>query len=150
MALVLHPAAENPRSTLPEQVSQSAEIWIRGPIGVLRCSPQSGIPYSSAKWINTPGAFDSVNIIPLPLKASDYPALSIISAASIQQPSATAVRSPLQHQVLRVSQRKQKRREDWPVCASFYERGSKKNNVQRSRNGTIVWSPESRCRSPRR
>jgi hypothetical protein len=45
--LLLRPAAENPRSTLPEQVSESAEIRIRDPIGVPRCSPQSGRPYKS-------------------------------------------------------------------------------------------------------
>jgi hypothetical protein len=28
-------------------VSESAEIWIRDPIGVPRCSPQSGTPYTS-------------------------------------------------------------------------------------------------------
>jgi hypothetical protein len=44
--LLLRPATENPRSTLPEQVSESAEIWIRDPIGVPRCSPQSGTPYT--------------------------------------------------------------------------------------------------------
>jgi hypothetical protein len=43
--LLLRPAAENPRSTLPEQVSESAEIWIRDPIGVPTCSLQSGTPY---------------------------------------------------------------------------------------------------------
>jgi hypothetical protein len=42
--MFLRPAAENPRSTLPGQVSESADIWIRDPIGVPRCSPQSGIP----------------------------------------------------------------------------------------------------------
>jgi hypothetical protein len=30
-------------------VSESAEIWIRDPIGVPRCSPQSGTPYNSEK-----------------------------------------------------------------------------------------------------
>jgi hypothetical protein len=49
--LLLRPAAENPRSTLPEQVSQSAEIWIGDPIGVPRCSPQSGTPYISCQWL---------------------------------------------------------------------------------------------------
>jgi hypothetical protein len=34
--LFLCPAAENPRSTLSEQVSESAEIWIRSPIRVPR------------------------------------------------------------------------------------------------------------------
>jgi hypothetical protein len=43
--LLLRAAAENPRSTLPEQVSKSAETWIRDPIGVSRCSAQSGTPY---------------------------------------------------------------------------------------------------------
>jgi hypothetical protein len=43
--MLLRPAAENSRSTLPEKVPESAEIWIRDPIGVLRCSPQSGTPY---------------------------------------------------------------------------------------------------------
>jgi hypothetical protein len=43
--LLLRSATENPRSILPEQVSESAEIWIRDPIGVPRCSPQSGTPY---------------------------------------------------------------------------------------------------------
>jgi hypothetical protein len=42
--LVLHPAAENSRPTLSKQVSESAQIWIRDPIGVPRCSPQSGTP----------------------------------------------------------------------------------------------------------
>jgi hypothetical protein len=42
--LLLCPAAENPRSTLPEQMSESAEIWIRDPIGVPRCSPQVEYP----------------------------------------------------------------------------------------------------------
>jgi hypothetical protein len=43
---LLRPSGENPSSILPEQVSESAEIWIRNPIGVPKCSPQSGIPYN--------------------------------------------------------------------------------------------------------
>jgi hypothetical protein len=43
--LLLRPTAENHRSTLPEQMSESAEIWIRDPIGVPRYSPQSETPY---------------------------------------------------------------------------------------------------------
>jgi hypothetical protein len=43
--LLLRPVAENPGSILPEQVSESAEIWIRDPIEVPRCSRQSGTPY---------------------------------------------------------------------------------------------------------
>jgi hypothetical protein len=43
--LFLRPAAENPRLTLPERVSESTEIWIRDSIGVPRCSPQSGTRY---------------------------------------------------------------------------------------------------------
>jgi hypothetical protein len=30
---------------MPEHVSESAEIWIRDPIGLPRFSPQSGTPY---------------------------------------------------------------------------------------------------------
>jgi hypothetical protein len=45
MALALRPAVENPRSIMPEQLSESAEIWIRDPIGVPRCSPQSEALY---------------------------------------------------------------------------------------------------------
>jgi hypothetical protein len=43
--LFLRPAAEHPRSTLPEQVAESTEILIRDPIEVPRCSHQSGTPY---------------------------------------------------------------------------------------------------------
>jgi hypothetical protein len=43
--LIFCPAAENPRSTLSEQVPESAEIWIQDPIAVPRCSPQSGTLY---------------------------------------------------------------------------------------------------------
>jgi hypothetical protein len=39
-------AAEDPISTLPEQVSESAEIWIRDSLGVPRCSSQSGKPFT--------------------------------------------------------------------------------------------------------
>jgi hypothetical protein len=44
--LLLRPSGENPSSILPEKLLESAEIWIRGPIGVPKCSPQSGTPYN--------------------------------------------------------------------------------------------------------
>jgi hypothetical protein len=40
--LLLRPAAENPRSTLSEQVSESAEIWVRDPI--------EGAEMLTSKW----------------------------------------------------------------------------------------------------
>jgi hypothetical protein len=50
--LPLRPAAENPSSILPEQVSESAEIRIRDPIEVPRCQHQSGTLYINQSDVN--------------------------------------------------------------------------------------------------